>query len=122
MLIVLGILGLLAATIFFVVREDAVEGAITVRRLSCEPSSEPGIYILQVRAQNTTSGNLRNTEVVLVAGSNGERAHGAVQVPGWPRGEMVEPSVELAYPEELDTCAARFYTRSGTEIPAIYRP
>jgi hypothetical protein len=112
----------IAAAFVLTAREDTPEGAITIRRLSCEPSARAGFHIVQIYVQNTTSRSLRDTEVNFHLSGAEETAHSVVQIASWPRGEIAEARTEIELPNELDTCAARFSTRSGAEIPAVYRP
>jgi hypothetical protein len=112
----------IAATFVFAVRERTPQGTITIRRLSCEPSDRAGYHIVQIYAQNTTSSTLRDMEATFRLSSAGETAHGVVRIARWPRGEITEARTEIELANELDTCAARFSTRNGSEVPAVYRP
>lgn len=100
-----------------------VEGAVTIRRLRCEPGHIKDSYTIYLAAQNTTFQSLHDLDVELSAGTPGSIVGTHKYVETWPRADLLEIKGEIKYPRPVEVCFARFFTRSPRQpIPAVYRP
>jgi len=100
-----------------------VEGAVTIRRLRCEPGPTKGSYTVYLAAQNTTFQSIQNLDIELSTGIPGSIVSVHKYVESWPRTGLLEIKGEVKYPHPVEVCFARFFARSPRQpIAAVYRP
>lgn len=99
-----------------------VRGVVTIRRLVCEPASEPGSYLVSVHAENTTESHLQDLMVKLTAGKGNTLSEVLVEVDAVPRGEYITARGVLPLQQDIEVCFAKFYASSGQELGAVFRP
>ena len=98
----------------------AVEGAVTIQRLTCEPSEE-GSYTVSVAAQNTTNTTFHDLQVELSVAKGEKVTSEEVSLGRKNRGEAIEATSEVAFAEEINVCFAKFFS-SDRQVRAVFRP
>ena len=98
----------------------AVEGAVTINRLICEPN-EQGSYTVSVAAQNTTNVTFHDLEVELAVAKGEKVSSEEVSLGRKNRGEAIEATGDVAFDEEVEVCFAKFFL-SDRQVRAVFRP
>lgn len=114
--------GMVATYYFLSARQNpTISGAITIRRLKCS-DGEAGSYFMQLQAENTTNQSLSQLVVQLTVGEGENRSSETLRLPRVAQGGLIEAEENIAFNQDIQVCFAKFYTHSGQQIRAIYRP
>jgi hypothetical protein len=99
-----------------------VTGAITIKRLTCEPTSTSGTYKVTLHAENKTNTDLRNLRVRLTVARGELLADDTVEIGRAPREGYFTAMTVIPLGQDIEVCFAKFYTSSDQQLHAVYRP
>lgn len=100
---------------------EEVKGAISIKRIRCEPASS-STYGFSFVAQNTTDRALKGVVVKFTFGKPGNLTVIERPLPVWLQGEFSEVKTSAPLSDDVTVCSVKFYTASGKSIASAYRP